>query len=313
MFQRRILLTATLALSVSACSATNTDTNENATTTFTVAASFYPIEEIARRVVGDAGVVIGLTPSGTDAHGLELTAKQLDQLSKANFLFFIGDGFQPTVEKAATSLKNTVTSLDLLSSVTQIEMVEGKEEDADHAHDEHGQNDPHVWLDPSNMAIMTRAVESTLAQAMPNMAPEFATNADTYVTELDQLGEDIDSGLKNCETRVVVTSHDAFGYLAARANLTTVPIAGVNPEDEPSAKELQTIAAVAKEQKASTVFFEVLLPEDLARTLAKTIGAATSILDPVEGISTSDLQAGDTYISIQRNNLARLSQGLRCT
>jgi zinc transport system substrate-binding protein len=318
MFKSSLLLTTAVLLGLTACSSTNTDSPPTSSTApkpaFTVAASFYPIEEIARRVIGDNGTVIGLTPSGDEAHGLELTAKQLDQLSKADFLFFIGDGFQPSVEKAAASLKNSVSSLDLLTSVTQIEMPEEKEEaDSDHGHDEHGEKDPHVWLDPANMAKMTRTVEATLAKAMPDMATQFASNADLYVAELNQLGEDIDTGLKNCESRAVVTSHEAFGYLAARANLATIPIAGVNPEDEPSAKELQKIAAIAKEQKASTIFFELLLPEDLARTLAKSIGATTSILDPIEGISTADLKAGATYLSIQRDNLARLVQGLRCT
>ena len=318
MSKNPLLLATAIFLGLTACSSTDADSTPTSSTAqesaFTIAASFYPIEEIARRVIGDNGTVIGLTPSGDEAHGLELTAKQLDQLSKADFLFFIGDGFQPSVEKAAASLKNSVSSLDLLTSVTQIEMPEEKEEaDSDHGHDEHGEKDPHVWLDPANMAKMTRAVEATLAKTMPDMAEQFATNADLYVAELNQLGEDIDAGLKNCESRAVVTSHEAFGYLAARANLTTIPIAGVNPEDEPSAKELQKIAAIAKEQKASTVFFEVLLPEDLARTLAKSIGATTSILDPIEGISTADLKAGATYLSIQRDNLAQLVKGLRCT
>ena len=318
MSKNPLLLATAIFLGLTACSSTDADSTPTSSTAqesaFTIAASFYPIEEIARRVIGDNGTVIGLTPSGDEAHGLELTAKQLDQLSKADFLFFIGDGFQPSVEKAAASLKNSVSSLDLLTSVTQIEMPEEKEEaDSDHGHDEHGEKDPHVWLDPANMAKMTRAVEATLAKTMPEMAAQFAANADLYVAELNTLGADIDAGLKNCESRAVVTSHEAFGYLAARANLTTIPIAGVNPEDEPSAKELQKIAAIAKEQKASTVFFEVLLPEDLARTLAKSIGATTSILDPIEGISTADLKAGATYLSIQRDNLAWLVQGLRCT
>ena len=318
MSKNPLLLATAVLLGLTACSSTDADSTPTSSTAqesaFTIAASFYPIEEIARRVAGDTGNVIGLTPSGTDAHGLELTAKQLGELSQADFLFFVGDGFQPSVEKAAASLKNSVSSLDLLTSVTQIEMPEEKEEaDSDHGHDEHGEKDPHVWLDPANMAKMTRTVEATLAKAMPDMATQFASNADLYVAELNQLGEDIDTGLKNCESRAVVTSHEAFGYLAARANLATIPIAGVNPEDEPSAKELQKIAAIAKEQKASTIFFELLLPEDLARTLAKSIGATTSILDPIEGISTADLKAGATYLSIQRDNLARLVEGLRCT
>jgi zinc transport system substrate-binding protein len=318
MFTRRLLLLSAAALGLTACSSAATDSPDTPDATkvaFSVAASFYPIEEIARRVVGDSGEVFSLTPSGNEAHGLELTAKQLDQLSSANFLFYIGEEFQPSVEKAAASLKGT-TSIDLLGSLTMLDAKEEKEEDSDKdGHDDHahGEHDPHVWLDPANMAKMTRTVEATLAKAMPDMAEQFKGNADSYVKELDQLGDDIDTGLKDCESRALVTSHDAFGYLAARANLTTVPIAGVNPEDEPSAKELEAIAAITKEQKASTIFFEVLLPEDLADTLAKSVGATTSLLDPIEGISTADLEAGSSYISIQRDNLARLAQGLRCS
>lgn len=307
-----LLISLATVVGLGACSSSDSDNSSGSTATFTVAASFYPIEEIARRVVGDTGEVFGLTPSGDEPHGLELTAKQLDDLSSADFLFYIGEDFQPSVEKAAASLKSNVTSLDLFTSVT---LLDAKEEEGEEGkdNDEHSEYDPHIWLDPSNMAKMTRAVAATLSAAMPEMAAAFESNADTYVDELDSLGNDMDSALVNCETRTVITSHDAFGYLSERAQLITIPIAGFNPEDEPSAKELEAIAAIAREQKATTIFFEVLLPEDLARTLAKTVGAKTSTLDPIEGISSAALKSGASYITIQRENLQHLVEGLRCT
>ena len=119
--------------------------------------------------------------------------------------------------------------------------------------------------------------------------------------------------MKNCASRALVTSHRAFAYLAARAQLQQVAISGVNPEEEPSAKSLEAIAAFAKTNNVSTIFFETLLPADLAKTLATQVGATADLLDPIEGISSEDLAAGATYISLQRDNLSRIAKGLRCS
>ena len=112
---------------------------------------------------------------------------------------------------------------------------------------------------------------------------------------------------------MLVTSHRAFAYLAKRANIRQVAIAGVNPDAEPSAKSLEAITAFAVTHKVSTIFFETLLPADLAKTLADKVGATADLLDPIEGISSEDLAAGASYVSIQRDNLTRLAKGLRCS
>ena len=75
---------------------------------------------------------------------------------------------------------------------------------------------------------------------------------------------------------------------------------------------MQEIAKFAKANKVSTIFFETLLPEDLARTIASEIGAKTDLLDPIEGFSKEDLDAGANYIVAQRSNLERLRTGLKC-
>jgi len=188
---------------------------------------------------------------------------------------------------------------------------EGEDKDGhDHAH---GSDDPHVWLDPANMAAMTRVVATVLTELDPGGSGVYASNASTYIAELDALGGEIDAGLATCATRTLVTAHDAFGYLARRASLKTMSVAGLNPEDEPSARQLKRIAEAAKVASVRTVFFEVGLPEDLARTVADSIGAGVDTLDALEGVTRETLSAGGTYSTIMRGNLSRISKALGCS
>ena len=310
----RFLPVASLVLALSACGGSSSQVDANKTQ-ITVAASFYPIEEIVRQVGGTHVNVVELTPAGQGAHDVQLTAKQLTVLSTSSAVFYISDGFQPEVEKAVASLPGSVVPVDLLQSVTLLDVVaqlDGTEGETDGEVLASGK-DPHVWLDPANMIAMTTAVADALSQLSPEFATQFNAAAQSFIAELQTLGNEIDAQLANCESRVLVTSHRAFAYLAKRANIRQVAIAGVNPEEEPSAKSLEAIATFAEAHSVSTIFFETLLPADLAKTLADKVGAAPDLLDPVEGISSADIAGGASYISIQRDNLSRLVKGLRCS
>lgn len=302
---------ALFAVLVASCSGTTSSTPD----AITVAASFYPIEEILRQIGGTHVNVVELTPTGQGAHDVQLTAKQLNVLSSASAVFYISDGFQPDVEKAVASLPGSVVPVDLLQSVTLLDVVaqlDGTEGETDGEVLASGK-DPHVWLDPANMIAMTTAVADALSQLSPEFSAQFNAAAKSYVAELQTLGTEIDTKLATCESRALVTSHRAFAYLAKRANLRQVAIAGVNPEEEPSAKNLEVIADFAKTNVVSTIFFETLIPADLAKTLADKVGATADLLDPIEGISSADIAAGASYVSIQRDNLSRIVKGLRCS
>ncbi|MSO15432.1 MAG: zinc ABC transporter substrate-binding protein [Ilumatobacteraceae bacterium] len=311
---KRIFPVCITLISLSACGGSS-PTSEPTASRITVAASFYPIEEIVRRVGSTHVNVVALTPAGEGAHDVQLTAKQLTVLSSASAVFYISDGFQPEVEKAVASLPSSVVPVDLLQSVSLLDVVaqlDGTEGETDGEVLASGK-DPHIWLDPANMVAMTTAVADSLSQLKPELATQFSTAAKSYIAELQTLGNEIDTQLATCKSRVLVTSHRAFAYLAKRANVRQVAIAGLNPEEEPSAKSLEAIARFAKSNNVGTIFFETLLPADLAKTLADKIGATADLLDPIEGISSADITAGASYISIQRDNLARLRTGLRCT
>jgi zinc transport system substrate-binding protein len=259
--------------------------------------------------------IVNLTPPGVGAHDHELTANQLDDLTTVDAVFYLGGGLQPSVEKAVAQLDSAIKVTNLADYATTIDAAKEEEghSDDDHDHEAHGDTDPHVWLDPANMVSMTQAVVTVLTALSPDSKTTLDTNATTYIAELEQVGKAIDTTFTNCASRSLVTSHDAFGYFAARAKLDTVPIAGVNPENEPSAKELEAIAKVARDAKATTVFFEAQLPDGLAKTVASSIGAEVDAINPIETLSSADLNAGKNYISVQTQNIENVAKGLRCS
>ena len=323
MSHRITSLLAVSALVLGACGgeSSSSDSSAPASDALTIAASFYPLSEIVETVTNGLSVkIVNLTPPGVGAHDHELTANQLDDLTTVDAVFYLGGGLQPSVEKAVAQLDSAIKVTDLADYATTIDAAKEEEEghsddddDDDHDHEAHGDTDPHVWLDPANMVSMTQAVVTVLTALSPDSKTTLDTNATTYIAELEQVGKAIDTTFTNCASRSLVTSHDAFGYFAARAKLDTVPIAGVNPENEPSAKELEAIAKVARDAKATTVFFEAQLPDGLAKTVASSIGAEVDAINPIETLSSADLNAGKNYISVQTQNIENVAKGLRCS
>ena len=273
-----------------------------------VAAAFYPLAELVRAVGGDVVEVTTIVPPGEEAHEYEPSPKQLTELSRANIVVILGNGFQPSVEKALESLPGSTRRVDLLESVDTIPISSGIGEAVDESGD-----DPHVWLSPRNMRVMATSVAEALSAARPGDAATFETNLAAYAAALDELDADLAAGLTSCATPYLVTAHHAFGYLADAYGLIQVSISGISPSAEPSAKTLEDIADFAAEHDVTTIFFEENLPADLSRTVADEIGASTAVLDTIESPSRDQLDSGADYESLMRLNLTALRAGLGCT
>jgi zinc transport system substrate-binding protein len=255
----------------------------------TVVAAFYPLAFMAEQI-GDGTVEVrNLTPVGAEPHDVELSARDVEEVRSADVVFYLGSDFQPAVEDAVDGAQGE--AVDLLDGLG---LRAGGEE--------HG-TDPHVWLDPLRFAGMADRVGSELGR------PEAAR---TFAAELRRLDAEYARGLRRCDRREIVTSHAAFGYLAERYRLEQVPVTGLSPEVEPSARDLEDVIAKVKEHGATTVFFETLVSPRLAETVAREAGARTAELDPIEGLSKDELARGGTYFTVMRSNLAALRQALGC-
>jgi zinc transport system substrate-binding protein len=257
----------------------------------TVVASFYPLAFVAERVSGSDVRVHNLTPPGVESHDLELTARQVGDIAAGDLIVY-ERGFQPAVDEAVD--QNASGAVVEVTDVVPLK-----------------HEDPHVWLDPTRLAAITQAVADSLVEVAPEHADAFYRRADALVTELTALDEDFRTGLADCERTTVVTSHDAFGYLADRYGLDMVGISGLEPDAEPSLARLKEIQRVIEDAGVTTVFYERLVSPEVAQTLAVDLGITTAVLDPVEGL-TEDTE-GEDYLSLMRANLTALEEANGCT
>jgi zinc transport system substrate-binding protein len=288
-------------VTLGACGGSGTD-DEAADGRPQVVAAFYPLFEAVQRVGGDRVQVRNITPAGAEPHDLELNSRQVDRIEDAAVVVFLGRGFQPALEKAAERAKGA--KVDLLGEVGSLLPAPEGDDDLE--------IDPHVWLDPTLFKAMVARVAGALSEADPPNRSTYEANAADYSRELDDLDASFRQGLAQCDRRVMVTSHDAFGYLARRYNLTQEAIAGLEPESEPSPQRLADLADKVRSDGTKTIFYETLVSPKVARTLAREAGVGTAVLDPLEGLSEADAKAGKTYVSVMRDNLAAVRQALGC-
>ncbi|GIO91018.1 metal ABC transporter solute-binding protein, Zn/Mn family [Paenibacillus lactis] len=177
-------------------------------------------------------------------------------------------------------------------------------------HHDHGGLDPHVWLSPALAIQQVRNIEQGLAEADPDHKDAYKANADSYVSKLEALDQEFKEGLKDSKRKDFITQHAAFGYLAKEYGLTQVPIAGLSPDQEPSASQMAKIIEFAKENNVKTIFFETLVASNVAETIAAEIGATPAVLNPIEGLTEEDISKQLDYIAIMRQNLQALQAAL---
>jgi zinc transport system substrate-binding protein len=270
----------------------------------TVVTSFYPLYFIAERVAGRYNDVVDLTPPGVEPHEHELTVRQVAQVDLARVGFY-EQGVAPSVDQAMVndSPGHTLDVTDVvhLQAPVSGSGVESTSDD----------RDPHFWQDPTLMAEATRAFATTMANADPTHATYYRRQGVHLVRDLGRLDAAYATTLATCRIRTVVVSHDAFAYLADRYDLDVVPVAGLEPDAEPSLQRLHDLARLIRDHGVTTVFFEPLANPDLAQSLAEDLGIQTAVLDPIEGLTAADPDA--TYLTLMRQNLAVIAKASECS
>ncbi len=269
----------------------------------TVVTSFYPLYFLADDIAGRFNDVVDLTPPGVEPHEYELTVRQVAKVDEARVGFY-EKGVAPSIDQAMAN-DSPEHQLDVTSVVHLLSPSAGyTEETADDL-------DPHFWQDPSLMATAARAFAATMADADPAHAAYYRKRGAHLALQLHRLDRDYARTLATCRNRTLVVSHDAFEYLGRRYHLDVVPIAGLEPDSEPSLQRLQDLSTLIRERHVTTVFFETLASPDLARSLAGDLGISTGVLDPIEGLTSADPHA--TYLSLMRQNLAAIARANGCT
>jgi zinc transport system substrate-binding protein len=219
-------------------------------------------------------------------------------LGRADLVVYLR-GFQPAVD-AGVDQQAKKTAVDTAAVQPLQEAPAGAQEKG---------KDPHIWLDPIRLAAVADKIADRLAQLDPAHAADIRGRAAKLRGQLEAIDKEYTTGLAQCQRHEIVTSHDAFGYLAARYKLTQIPITGLSPEEEPTPQHLADVSSKARQYKTTTIFFETLVSGKVAETLAKEVGAKSEVLDPIEGIKAG---SSDDYVSLMRSNLTKLRTALGC-
>ena len=283
---RALLAVAVLSLAVTTGCGVGTTSGSDARPT--VVTAFYPLQFVVEQLAGDDVRVLNLTAPGVEPHDLELKPRQVADVADADLVVYESK-LQPSVDEAVAQ-NAKAHSLDVAPLVD----LEDR--------------NPHFWLDPLRLSKAAAAIEARLAKAEPSQAHLFAANLKTLQDTLAQVDQQFSAGLRDCERRVFVTSHDAFGYWS-RYGVESEAIAGLSPDAEPSAQHLDQLRSLIEEDHVTTVFSETLASPKMADVLSHDLGVTTAVLDPIEGVAKG---SSADYVSIMRANLAALQKANGC-
>lgn len=257
--------------------------------------SFYPIYDFTTRIVGEHFEVVNLTPAGTEPHDFELTAKQVAALYDGSGLLLNGLGMEHWAESLPEELeKKTHIVSENISTIT----------------DRNNIADPHVWLSPRLAIEEMNNILSVVNTLDPDHKTDFEANFNKAKEDFLKLHEDIKTSVSTFTQKNIVVSHAAFGYFCNEYELNQIAVHGLEPEEEPSAKELEAIIEVVKEYNVNTIFTEEMASPEIAQKISEETGCKIEVLSPLEGLEEDQIGKED-YLSVMRENLSKLEKACK--
>ncbi|WP_298261566.1 metal ABC transporter substrate-binding protein [Bradyrhizobium sp.] len=262
-----------------------------------VVASFSIVGDLVRNVGGDRVEVTTLVGADGDVHVYTPTPADARKIADARLLVVNGlglEGWLPRLLQAAGGKASIVTATAGIAPLKA-------GSDAD----------PHAWQSVANAEKYVANIRDALVAADPADADVFRQNASSYLVRLEALDADVQQAVDQIpqSRRKVISTHDAFGYFAARYGVEFIAPIGVSTEAEPSARDIAKIIAQVKAAHIPTVFLERIGDPRLIRRISEETGAK------VGGTLYSDSltnEKGDapTYIDMVRHNIRTLTSAL---
>lgn len=253
-----------------------------------VVTSFYPMYAFTKAVVGNEVTVKTIMPSNQDVHEFEPSAKEVATMTDAKVLVYNNND----LEKWASAIKNQGIKIE---AAQKVQIISG---------------DPHTWLSPKEAMIEVQTIAKGLEKEFPQYQSQFAKNTKNYVNKLKILSSQYEAGLKKTKNKIIITQHDAFSYLARDYGLKNIPIAGLDPDIEPSSATLVKLKNEMQKNHVRYVYSEMNSNSKIADTLAKATGAKLVELNTLESVTNKQIADGENYIGIMQKNLKTLESTL---
>jgi zinc/manganese transport system substrate-binding protein len=276
-----------------------------------VVASFSILGDIAATIGGDKVDVITLVGPDSDAHTYEPRPSDVAVVSEANIVLINGLGFEGFIERLAKTSATTATVIAVFNGVEVLSIEEGHDHEEGKAAIEgghgHGAKDPHAFQSVPNVRASVKTIAEAFCAADKAKCAEYLANAKIYDAQLAALDQEIrDSAAAIPEAkRTVITSHDAFGYLAHEYGLKFIAPEGISTDSEASAADIAKLIDQIRDNKAAALFVENISDPRLIDQIASETGIQ------IGGTLYSDALSGkngpaSTYIDMMRYNIGTI-------
>lgn len=242
--------------------------------------SILPQADVVRRIAGSLVDVESMIGRGQAEHQYEPSPRQILRLQNASAYFTIGISPETRIIE---QIRHSYPKLAIVDFRRGVPLRKFRADDSAAAdvHSDHdhaaGAPDPHIWLDPALLKLQARNVADELAKILPQHKDDFEKNLIAFDNDLTAVDAEIDEALRPYAGRTLLVFHPTLGYFAQRYGLVQRSIEFEGKE--PSARQLDTIVALAERLGIHTVFYQPQFPRQSAEAVAAAIHGRAVELD----------------------------------
>jgi zinc/manganese transport system substrate-binding protein len=272
-----------------------------------VVATFSVLADLVKQVGGENVAVVALLGPNQDVHVFEPTPADSQTLRTAALIVSNGLRLESWLDDLYASSGSQATRFEAASG---LELIEADEDHGAEGH-RHGDYDPHVWQDPTQVAKIVERLREALAELDPSHAADYQANASRYLGELRALDGWATKELARvpAHRRKLMTTHEAFGYFARRYDFELIgAVLPVTTEAaDPSAGQVAELVARIKAAGVPTIFGENAGNQRLIEQVARAAGVRVAVLYDVLGPAGGP---ASTYVDMIRYNVKTIADGL---
>jgi zinc/manganese transport system substrate-binding protein len=272
-------------------------------------ASFSTVDtEIVQQVGGDHVDVAALVKPGVDPHEYEPTPADLRKVNDAQLILTSGKHMENYLNKLQEATGGKADLLKVGDHFSSLKMKTNEAEDG--ADNRSATEDPHWWHSIPNVKQATKIIRDELIKLDPTNKADFEKNGNAYLATLDALDNWVKRKVAELprDKRKLVTSHDAFQYLARDCGFQIEAIEGMSTETEASNRHVSELIDEIKKQNVKAIFLESTLNPKVTTQITRETGVKIGGSLYPDGLGSGD---ACTYEGMMKHNVSTIVDALK--
>ena len=304
----RFLVLLLLAfVGLAACSSQKSST-DSSSSKLNVVATNSIIADITKNIAGDKINLHSIVPVGQDPHEYEPLPEDVKKTSKADLIFYNGINLETGGNAWFTKLVENAKKKEnkdyyAVSEGVDVIYLEGQSEK--------GKEDPHAWLNLENGIIYAKNIAKRLIEKDPDNKATYEKNLKAYVEKLTALDKEAKEKFNNIpeEKKMIVTSEGCFKYFSKAYNVPSAYIWEINTEEEGTPDQIKSLVEKLRKTKVPSLFVESSVDDRPMKTVSKDTNIPIHAKIFTDSIAEKG-EEGDSYYSMMKYNLDKISEGL---